>query len=301
MPGATTHPLRQKFDKRRFYFSGSPYGDFDNVIGEHNTYLQIDLSEYSKLTTSEKIEVKKAMVEIEFTSVKQIKEKFAEFVGLYKGVNTSGGGTGGTSNSSRPSSTINVMINPGEVVVTKDDTEKEIISNFSDVSNNYWAVDYINTLYERKIVHGDENKNFRPTDYITREEFVKCLVLALNIYDENAECDFIDVEKGAWYYPYVASAYKLGLVNGVSEDQFGVGNNIKRQDIALMIYRTGKITSDNKEVTFTDEKDISDYAKEAIKVMAGAGVISGNEGYFKPLKEATRAETAKMLCAVIEG
>ena len=31
MPGATTHPLRQKFDKRRFYFSGTPYGDFDNV------------------------------------------------------------------------------------------------------------------------------------------------------------------------------------------------------------------------------------------------------------------------------
>ncbi len=29
MPGASTHPLRQKFDKRRFYFSGTPYGDFD--------------------------------------------------------------------------------------------------------------------------------------------------------------------------------------------------------------------------------------------------------------------------------
>ena len=29
MPGANTHPLRQKFDKRRFFFSGTPYGDFD--------------------------------------------------------------------------------------------------------------------------------------------------------------------------------------------------------------------------------------------------------------------------------
>lgn len=29
MPGASTHPLRQKFDKRRFFFSGSPYGEFD--------------------------------------------------------------------------------------------------------------------------------------------------------------------------------------------------------------------------------------------------------------------------------
>lgn len=30
-PGASTHPLRQKFDKRRFFFSGTPYGDYDCV------------------------------------------------------------------------------------------------------------------------------------------------------------------------------------------------------------------------------------------------------------------------------
>ena len=29
MPGASTQPLRQKFEKRRFFFSGTPYGDFD--------------------------------------------------------------------------------------------------------------------------------------------------------------------------------------------------------------------------------------------------------------------------------
>ncbi len=31
MPGTSTHPLRQQFDKRRFFFSGTPYGDFDCV------------------------------------------------------------------------------------------------------------------------------------------------------------------------------------------------------------------------------------------------------------------------------
>lgn len=34
MPGASTHPLRQKFDKRRFFFSGTPYGDFDCIPAE---------------------------------------------------------------------------------------------------------------------------------------------------------------------------------------------------------------------------------------------------------------------------
>ncbi len=31
MKGASTHPFRQKFDERRFYFSGTPYGDFDCI------------------------------------------------------------------------------------------------------------------------------------------------------------------------------------------------------------------------------------------------------------------------------
>lgn len=31
MPGASTQPFRQRFDKRRFFFSGTPYGDFDCV------------------------------------------------------------------------------------------------------------------------------------------------------------------------------------------------------------------------------------------------------------------------------
>lgn len=31
MPGANTQPLRQQYDKRRFFFSGTPYGDFDEV------------------------------------------------------------------------------------------------------------------------------------------------------------------------------------------------------------------------------------------------------------------------------
>ena len=40
MPGANTHPLRQKYDMRRFFFSGTPYGDFDCVpIESSEEYL----------------------------------------------------------------------------------------------------------------------------------------------------------------------------------------------------------------------------------------------------------------------
>ena len=31
MPGSSTHPFRQRYDRRRFFFSGTPFGDFDQV------------------------------------------------------------------------------------------------------------------------------------------------------------------------------------------------------------------------------------------------------------------------------
>lgn len=36
MPGCLTHPLRQKFDRQRHFFCGTPYGDFDEVPVEAN-------------------------------------------------------------------------------------------------------------------------------------------------------------------------------------------------------------------------------------------------------------------------
>ncbi len=41
MPGASTHPLRQHFEKRRMFFAGTPYGDFDCVpVEASESYLE---------------------------------------------------------------------------------------------------------------------------------------------------------------------------------------------------------------------------------------------------------------------
>lgn len=41
MPGASTQPLRQRYDRRRFFFSGTPYGDFDEVpVEADGAYLR---------------------------------------------------------------------------------------------------------------------------------------------------------------------------------------------------------------------------------------------------------------------
>ena len=126
------------------------------------------------------------------------------------------------------------------------------------------------------------------------------LVMVADMYNENAKSNFSDVKSGAWYESYIASAYKNGLVSGVTENTFGVGKFITRQDMAVICYRVLEkkgIPSNERDFNgFQDEDTISDYAKEAVKELYILGMINGTgDGCFSPLLLATRAQSAVMI------
>ena len=54
--------------------------------------------------------------------------------------------------------------------------------------------------------------------------------------EDGAAADFSDVERNAWYAPYIAAAQKNGFISGVGDGMFGVGRNITRQDMAKILY-----------------------------------------------------------------
>ncbi len=173
-------------------------------------------------------------------------------------------------------------------------------NTFKDVESDRWSYDYIMELKEAGIVSGD-GENFRPTDKVTREEFVKMLVLSLGITPEGT-ANFSDVASDAWYHDYIAVAVEKGIVNGISDIEFGIGRSISRQDMAVMTVRAltsfGAALQGGEAPVFTDEDGIADYAKEAVKVLAAAGILSGSEGKFAPVDNLTREQAAKVLCMI---
>lgn len=98
----------------------------------------------------------------------------------------------------------------------------------------------------------------------------------------------------------------MGLVNGYDDGRFGVGEQITRQDMAVMAYRAvglaGKQLSETAEAeAFRDNEEIDGYAAEAVDVLQRAGVISGMEdGSFAPTKTASRAQAAKIIVGILE-
>jgi len=191
--------------------------------------------------------------------------------------------------------------------VVPDTDNKDIELNyyvFDDLDSVEWAREPICKLAEMGVLRGKEYRLFYPNDNITREEFVKMLTVAYKLNIENKTAKFTDVNADDWFMPYVAAALENGIVNGVSDDMFGTGQNITRQDLAVMAYnaalKNGVEFNTEGVQKFSDDDKISDYAKTAVYALKSQDIVNGIDGKnFAPQDTATRAEAAKILYALI--
>lgn len=167
---------------------------------------------------------------------------------------------------------------------------------FNDLDNYDWAKEAINYLADIEVINGKTEGAFYPQDNITREEFSCILVKTFNIKKGNLETEFSDVAKDSWYENNVKIAASAGIVLGKGDNCFGVGENITRQDMAVMISRACNLADESDVEKFADDMLISNYAKSAVYSAKNAGIISGvGDNNFNPLGFATRAEAAMIV------
>ena len=210
----------------------------------------------------------------------------------------SGGGGGGVSigGSGKYTSVKEVESSGNTVLPLSGETSGEV---FNDLQSVDWAKNAILSLAEKGIINGKGSGSFAPNDSILREEFTKIIVGAF-VDEEEADISFADVDNAAWYAPYIKRAYASGIINGVSEDSFGTGISISREDMAVIIYRAAKLVgvdlSDAETSAFGDDGEISDYAKEAVYALKASGLVNGvSDNSFAPKQNLTRAETAVII------
>lgn len=174
---------------------------------------------------------------------------------------------------------------------------------FYDIDSVDWAKDAILYLNSKNIILGDGSGKFRPNDNITREEFTKLVVVAFGIPTAEGTVKFIDVDENNWAKAYIDTAYENGIVNGTGESKFGLGTNITRQDMAVMVLRAaekiGKVFAEG-EIISEDANTVADYAKDAMGKLMKAGIINGTgNNMVEPHANATRAQAAKIIYALI--
>ena len=176
---------------------------------------------------------------------------------------------------------------------------------FDDLSDVSWAVESIDKLVEKGIISKADDNIFRPNDNITREEFVKMLVMASGIYNPSLSVSFSDVNEKDWFYSYVASAVSRGIIVGIDDNSFGVGENITREEMATMICRcltSLRLDSNYNETDdFSDSDAVSSWAVNSVNIVKNLGIMNGVGGNkFAPKDTATRAMAAKVIYLMLD-
>lgn len=272
------------------------FGKIAEYISAYGAVIPFDLSVYNSSDTTQ-TSLYLFTNGGSYTSMQSLEQAIIRA----KAAQSSGGGSGSSSgggSSSKGGNSVRDSITVGSDVISGGNVPTA--QPFGDVSRDYWAANYIASLKKDGVVSGDENGNFNPESEITREEFIKMLVIAAGLHDANAVCDFADLADCPWAQSYVASALNGGIINGVGGNTFGAGEKLTRQDMAVMIHRVLG-TAANGSAVFTDEADISGYAKTAVAALSSDGIINGfADGSFKPLDTARRSQAAKIICLLEE-
>ena len=285
----------------------STYGILDSVICDFETEITaaggkvIDYEENeTPLNIARKLIEKRPFDDMS-DFVTNLNEVIASFGKLKDKANDRTPSRGGDSfvvsgTNNKEVTTEDLDLNPSPVIQT---------TAFSDLDGYEWANEAIEYMKAQGIINGVGNGLFAPGTSVKREEFAKMIVLAFDLKADAQMADFADVQKDSWCAPYVAAASGKGVIKGIGDRSFGVGQNITREDMAVMCYRV--IQSEGIELdikrgnpNFSDS--ISDYASEAVNELYRAEILNGTGGgRFGAKSGATRAEAAKLLYEILKN
>lgn len=169
-------------------------------------------------------------------------------------------------------------------------------TSFSDV----WSTEYFSPAVAwavgRGITNGTSTYTFGSYNSCTREDMVTFLYRAAGSPAVgNVRNPFWDVQPGSYYYNAVMWAVSKGITNGVSSNQFGVGQNVTRAQAVTFLYRYNGSPAASTNSGFYDVPSSEYYAK-AVSWANATGVTNGTSTTaFSPNQNCQRAQIVSFL------
>lgn len=178
-----------------------------------------------------------------------------------------------------------------------DYSGKPILKNenkqFTDIAGN-WAEKDILLLAQFGIADGKDGK-YMPNDYILQKDFIKMLVKSLQ--PNNVIIPLTSNEDENY-----DNFYNVAINNKIiTESEKKPDSKVTRQEAAKFIVRSLglKYVADINGIYtlnfFKDANKIDNSLKGYVAIVYGLNIMTGNNGYFNPGENLTRAQTASIL------
>ncbi len=160
---------------------------------------------------------------------------------------------------------------------------------------NYEAVEYLDDL---DIINGYPDGTFKPEDPVNRAEAIKIIVGAFGVEKvEDAEEIFPDVPQGEWFFDFVMSGQKAGVLSGYPDGTFKPGATVNLAETLKMVVLAGKVDlpSTVEQKVFMDVNKDEWYAPHALFARDNNIVFSHDDGKLHAEDNMTRGAFAEVI------
>jgi hypothetical protein len=182
---------------------------------------------------------------------------------------------------------------------------------FSDIEGSPYVAAILE-LARQGVIGGFADGTFRPAARVTRQQFAKMIVRALDLtVTGNEVCPFTDVEPAQGddpFYPdkYVAACAAAGITTGITSTTFKPYDDITRQQLITMVVRGAGLPDPPAEYlpSFSPGQfSLNEHYLNARKA-ANAGLLDSIQGIgpsFEFSVVSSRGECAQLLFNLVSG
>lgn len=194
-------------------------------------------------------------------------------------------------------------------------SEQAQAATFKDVPSSHWASTFINQASEKGLVAGYPDGTFKPSNQVTRAEFVAFLARAIEDNSTTTHA-FTDVSSNFWAKEDIEKGIALGFVipTEYANKKFEPNKAITRLEMTKMVARALAVNEDyskvldaykglyNGDMPFTDWKSMKHTDVPFIGLTVGTTIVSGYpDGSYGMNKLTNRAEATTMLLKFVES
>ncbi|CAN7218036.1 glycosyl hydrolase family 18 protein [Paenibacillus sp. LjRoot153] len=191
------------------------------------------------------------------------------------------------------------------------------LRSFMDEEQDY-AKDPIYTLSALGIINGYEDQTYRPNDDLSREAFIKLLVMEGKIENKAAVGSIpADVTKDRWSAPYISTVYERKWLDSLLDQEglFHPSQTINREEVAMLVgksllesesetVRQQWLTTDWKKEqslrSFKDDLVMNEAMKPYVYYAARRGIMEGDQAGFNPKESLIRKQAAAVIYRLID-
>ncbi len=192
----------------------------------------------------------------------------------------------------------------GRIIGLSDDnynSESDDCGGYWDVQPNSSYCKAIALMNMKGVFKGYSDGSFRPTQSINRAEAAKVILLALGYTittQDNSNLGYRDVDRNAWYMPYLRTAQKNGIMSGYSDGTMRPEQTVTRVELLKIFLKASGVSvpyCSSAPYSDTPNTSATSWYLPYVCYASDNGLMSlTGGGYFNPQAPMTRGDVAEL-------